>query len=238
MFIKHSADKNKTLPGAQPRTSSLAKNLSRQSFLALMFLEAIAFSALGYFIFVKNARVQLAAAQIALIDQKASFSRILSQYNGFYEIDNLYRQLDTETVKKIPAALPTKPSLSDLMINLETLIKNNGFDMLGVEFQVVDEQGKELLNVRNPSGPDLIDAEADMAGAENITANPLALENFSSRQLNTINITLDVKGNGYLGFKSLITQLENNLRLVDITDFSFNAEDTGFKLTLKSYYFN
>lgn len=57
-----------------------------------------------------------------------------------------------------------------------------------------------------------------------------------NKDIGTANISIDVVGTSYSGFKSLLRTLENNLRLLDITSVSFVPESKTTHLEIVTYY--
>jgi Tfp pilus assembly protein PilO len=229
---------NKQVSGAElskKRSSLLAANLSRQTFLMLMGAEIAVLALIGYFFFVKGANKELNLVKAELLAKQSEFSALNFKLDNFSVINSLYKKIDNGSLEKIDGVLPEKANLPDLIVNLDSISKNNGFSLTGVDLQIVDEKGKEILKASNlnTSNLDTI-GEAGDAGAfaptENATVEPV-------KTLKTINISLNIDGSGYGGLKNLIAQLENNLRLFDVLKFSFSPDSKDFKIDLKGYYF-
>lgn len=216
-----STETKKTLdPKAAPkrRSSLLSADLSRQTFLMLIGLEAVILVLIGYFFFVKGVSQEYSAVKADLISRQEELNQLTQRLNNFSTINKLYNSLNPELISKAGSILPSSPDLSNLMVNLDTLVKNNGFSLTGVEFQIVDGKGKEVFRGKNAS-------EAEAAAAS------------LPRELKSVGINLEIKGSSYGGLKNLIVQLENNLRLFDVQKFGFSAESSSLEIGLKSYYF-
>jgi Tfp pilus assembly protein PilO len=220
---KKEEKKNEILPGKR-RSSLLSANLSRQTFFMLLFLEAIILALVGYFFFIKGVNKELKMVRAELVDKKQEFDRLSVKLDNFSVINKLYEGLSEEKLEKVKEVLPAEANLPDLLVNLDTLIKNNGFSMEGVEFQIVDAKGQEVFSAKNPS--------TEQISNEQVAEATSAVK----KEIKTINIALNIEGSSYGGLKNLISQLENNLRLFDVVNFGFAGESTSLKIELKAYY--
>jgi hypothetical protein len=57
-----------------------------------------------------------------------------------------------------------------------------------------------------------------------------------SNSLETVRVTISVRGINYESFKNLLSALENNLRLMDVLSVGFNPGDQNTVLTINTYY--
>jgi len=51
-------------------------------------------------------------------------------------------------------------------------------------------------------------------------------------------VTLSVSSIDYSGLKNLLHLLENNLRLIDVTNLSFSPDNNAATIGLRTYYYN
>lgn len=187
---------------------------------------------IGYFFFLRVVNKELIIVRTDLAGRQEELRQLTERYNNFSVVNKIYNSLDLKILEKVEQVLPTQPDLSDLMVNLDTLVKNNGFSLSGVEFQIVDSSGREVFRAKSTAAATLSNEEV-MTGVAAAEVEEAA----TAKELKIINITLDIKGSSYGGLKNLITQLENNLRLMDVQTFGFSAESTSLKIELKTYYY-
>jgi hypothetical protein len=218
--------------GEKRRSSLLSANLSRQTFIALVVLEALILCAVGYFFFIKGVVKELKLAEADFISKKSIFDSFKLREDTLVKTDHLYNSLSKDILEKTDLAIPNSPRLPDLLINFDTLIKNNGFSLQKIEFQVVDKKGQEIFSTQK----NLAASGVAQVGAELATTNISEDQTIAPKELKTININLGVTGSSYLGLKNLITQLENNLRLVDVISFDFSSTATSFTISVRAYY--
>lgn len=204
----------------------MSANLSRQTFLMLMGVEVAVVALIGYFFFIRGVNEELIIVRADLAGRQEEFKQLTDKFNNFSIINKLYNSLDPEVLEKVEQVLPTQPDLPDLMVNLDTLVKNNGFSLGGVEFQIVNEKGQEVLRAKTTAAAP--PSNEEVAAAEGPT---------TTKELKIINTVLDIKGSSYGGLKNLIIQLENNLRLMDVQKFGFAGDSTSLKIELKTYYY-
>jgi hypothetical protein len=217
-------NKNDKVLSDKRRSSLLLANLSRQTFLMLMGVEVAVLALAGYFFFVRGANKELVVVRADLTSKQEQLSQASNKLNNFSVINKIYEGLDGEVIKKVGQVLPVEPNLPDLMVNLDTLVKNNGFSLVEIDFQIVDSAGQEVFSAQN--------AEPEQVTNEAVAAATTA----TTKELKTINISLNIEGSSYSGLKSLISQLENNLRLFDVLKFGFTSEGTSLKIELRAYY--
>lgn len=57
-----------------------------------------------------------------------------------------------------------------------------------------------------------------------------------TNEIGTANISINIVGTSYTGFKTLLRTLENNLRLLDVTELSFSPDAKSTTLAITAYY--
>jgi hypothetical protein len=224
-----SNNKKETAPVGKRRSSLLSANLSRQTFLMLMGVEAAILSLIGFFFFIQGANKELGMVRADLTVKQQEAEQLIGRLDNFLVLNKLYESLDEKTVAKVKQVLPAAPDLPDLMINLDTLVKNNGFSLTSIDFQIVNDKGEEVFRAQNAETARVTNAEV----GQNLTENGTTQIN---KELKIINISIDIKGSSYGGLKNLISQLENNLRLFDVLKFGFSGDSNSLKIDLRAYY--
>lgn len=129
-----------------------------------------------------------------------------------------YHQLSDQDLKNLETSLPSKQAVDSLLAQLDGLLHDSGFVLV-------------TMNVSPES----------VAALAPVTANP-NLEskgetNVWSSHLKGLNITITTEGpTGYASFKRLLGNLENHIRLFDLSAVNFTPEATSYTLSFKTYY--
>ena len=213
------------------QTSILVEKLSNRTFFIVIFLEAVILCLIGYFFFISGAKKELDSVKQDLLPaRQQKFKKENSKLAEMLDIYNLYKKIPDSKKEKSKDVLPSKASLPDLLVNLDDLMQANNFSLDGVSFMVTDEEGKKIVDkVKLKEITDIANLEKDLSeedtGEEKI-----------EKYLRIIEIELEISGGGYLSFENLISQIETNLRLMDIVSFNFSPESDGYSITLKTYY--
>ncbi|GEM_PF-3300960 len=227
------------------KLSSLAAKLFDRLFFIIIFLEIVSLSLIGYFFFIRQFSSQLASLKNNQIPQRQQVLISLEkQYAQSNLINKLYAQLNPVLLEKTNLMLPSSPNLPDLLVNLDSLVASSGFSLQSINLKITDEKGQslaELKNIKKDTTGDFIVTNDNNSGA---VANPTKPQpsdetvatNLITQSIKDINISLQIKGSGYAGFRQLIYQLEHNLRLLDVLKFDFSPADDVFSITLRSYY--
>jgi len=160
---------------------------------------------------VNRRRADLATVQQTL-DQTKDLGR------RYDELDARYQQISPDDIARITDFLPPKPDIGDLLIDVDTLVANAGLKLDSISF----DEGAGKVNAVSASAPPA--TEANAAGD--------LIESFG--------FSFKTSGS-YEAFQKLLTSLENNLRLVDITKVTFgmgsdDSDHYQFSVEAKTYY--
>ena len=208
----------------------MEKNLNRQAqkkvilnkintFLTAYFKLIIGFVALtifliGFFVLLipkyKKAISQVEIAKNNMETEYAEFSRYL---NRLETLNSAYRSVDKREVDRINSLLPDAPELENLMSQFEAIAKNSGAMLVSLSISDVSSSG----------------AASGQKGAKKITKAPDGL--------NKVQLTVNLVGLDYVGFKNLLKVIEGNLRLLDIVSLSFAPTGDAITLEMNSYYY-
>ena len=124
-----------------------------------------------------------------------------------------YNEIPRSKVERLYDFLPPKPDSGNILVMLEKLTSDRNIKLRRVEFK------KEANRA------------AEIAGAGRIVIK-------EAPKFNTISYNFSVAAS-YEGFKSFLSAMEKNLRMIDITDISFVGGASNlfeFTLRAKSYY--
>lgn len=146
--------------------------------------------------------------------ESAQISDNLAQLNEITTLrDQLlstFNSISKDDLAKLSEFLPEKPNTEDLLVSMESQVRERGIQLKNVNFVL-----PQVNLVQDPTAP----------------PPPLVPSTV------TYNFAVST---GYEGFRSLIEAFEKNLRLVDISDIAFvSGEDSGiynYTLKARSYY--
>lgn len=123
-----------------------------------------------------------------------------------------YNAIPRSKIERLYDLLPQKPDSGNILVMLEKLSRERGIRLRRVEFIKEANQGAQ-------------------AGANKIITK-------EAQKFNTISYSFTVSAS-YEGFRSMLSALEKNLRVINITDISFTGGSSNlfeFTLKAKSYY--
>jgi len=169
---------------------------------------------------------KLGEARMQLAERQATVQRLNELIQKFREQVALFDDLNQQ-VGSIDNALPSSLKIPELLVSLESIAEQNRILIRHVAFTVI-ESGTV--------------SQANEAGFTNFSAAQMKRES----EPYPISISLDISGN-YLGAKSFLKGVEEELRLMDVKNFEFvptrgdvgqrdeSAGSFSMKLTLEAY---
>lgn len=136
-----------------------------------------------------------------------------------------YNALDTSLVARLEKLMPDNLDNIKLIIDVDRTAKQYGMILNAVKFDV-DQQAKAATTKTGT-------AAASDESTTNIRDNKAALE--AKKDYNTFSLTMTVTGT-FANFTKLMSDMEKNLRIIDITSVTFDAQDTKdvYKFEIKS----
>lgn len=134
---------------------------------------------------------------------------------------NNYQTISRMDEQKINEILPDNYEEASLYVNLESIVAS-----LDIALDSISIEQVKLKQSRRP----VIKKSGDLSSktAETI-ANP-------KENIKYVKIELDLSHVSYHKLKELFVLIENNLRLLDVTNFSFNPGEATLSISLKAYY--
>jgi len=131
----------------------------------------------------------------------------------------------TKIISQRDALVAKKNTISEAdKTKIERLLPNN-VDNIRLIIEISKIAQGRGLTLKNVSVGDMINTTSDSIGQSNSLYGTLSLK-----------FAVNASYNNFLNF---LQDLENNLRLLDITDISFNATDSGFydfNISLNTYW--
>jgi Tfp pilus assembly protein PilE len=130
---------------------------------------------------------------------------------------NNYQQLSEQDLKKLEQSLPSKQAVDLLLTQLDGLLQASGFSLNSL---IVSAPTTTATTTADGS-------QLEKKGESNVWAS----------HLKGLNVTISTGGPaGYASFKRLLGNLENHIRLFDLSAVSFTPEATNYTLSFKTYY--
>lgn len=157
---------------------------------------------------INQIRTELAAVQDTL-DQTKNLVRL------YDDLDARYQQVSPDDITRVTDFLPPKPDIGDLLIDMDTLVKNAGMRLDNIAFE--DTAGSSVTAVAAPNSE-------DSSAGRNL--------------IEPLKFSLRVSGS-YEQFQTFLDSVENNLRLVDVQRIGFSGKDEDsyqFNLDAQTYY--
>jgi hypothetical protein len=177
--------------------------------IGLVFLIGVYF-----FLFPKYKEIQ-AMANIDFQDQETKYQAKAKELAEIKKIKSDYREILPEDLDKINFIFPSEPDQKELFGYIDKMLSRNGYILPSLSI-VVDGNSPAL-------GPKI--GSDGTAGESNLRDNGIGV----------ITIGFTISGVNYAGLKSLLNQIENDLRLFDIVKLEYNPAGS-LSLVMNTYY--
>jgi len=130
-----------------------------------------------------------------------------------------YNSVSAKDIEKLRTVLPSSPEIPELFVMMDSLMADAGFTLNAVTFSFAA-------------------SDASLKGSRTITAQGV-VENVPAlpADIQVIKISTSIIGkDGYDQFKRLLTTIERNARLLNLTSFSYHPGTTSYQLSLETFY--
>ncbi len=184
-------------------------------FNILILFVIVLILAISYFIVLKPKFNQtLGAIQENIENQQKLYDSQQKKLADLKAISQMYEKISPEELKKFNGVLPDSYIKERLYGELEEIIASSGFAVNSIKIAGEEDEKK---------------ASASDAPAPKIDAN--------GSRVGKVIIEVSLSAIDYSGFKNLLKVLENNSRLLDISEIDFsNSENKAF-FKITSYYY-
>lgn len=200
--------------------------LTLLSWFARFYLEVLVGSVLlvlglGYWWFLRTGFTQVRTqGRYNLLSSQTQEQYLKGYLADLQRVDAQLDKFDQEKLRKFSAILPAESDLPGLFVALAAVARASGMSVASVQF---DEAG---VAANAPPVPPQPAGEARPAKG---TA--------SARPVSSVKITLATGQGDYRKLKLFLTNLEANLRLLDVETVNFGDADVGpYSITLRAYY--
>lgn len=136
---------------------------------------------------------------------------------------NAYNQIDKSDIAKVNAILPPPNIKETLFPYMDNLMRKNGFLLTSLSVQPIMEESGSAKK-KSDSGQ----AKKD----KQVQGDALP------KEIGVIKMNMSIAGVDYESLKRLLRIMENNLRLMDISDLGFDLNNETATLALTTYYYN
>jgi|GEM_PF-329722 hypothetical protein len=158
-----------------------------------------------------------------IINQERVYLQQLNKLNKFKQLVAVYNKIPDDEKDKLNSLLPPDYIKEQLFIELGYIIPQNGHNLSYLDFKKdkeieAEQEGQRRINNEN----------------EEKTARSF-LDDLPP-DVGYIDADLKTSSTSYNGVKNLLKLLENNLRLIDIYQISFDPEGEILELSFVTYY--
>jgi hypothetical protein len=144
-----------------------------------------------------------AELQDRLAQRRASLEKLAA-------IENTFSLITDEEKKKLELALPDEPGVSDLVANMEALVRLSGLSPGSIAVET----------------PGVAAAPAPAVADGGMKIPP---------GVRVVPIRLQLSGNNYLTLKKILQKIETNIRILDLPALEFSSEADGLGLLLHAF---
>lgn len=184
----------------------------------LIIIEVIVVFALGYMYLVKPKFNELTNSLAILKDKNTELSEIQNYQTKSEDLRKEYEDVKNQNlndIKKLQNILPQEKELPELMAQIEAL---------------ADRQGLILADITINNSSNIDSSSSDKAKQD--------VANNAKDIIREIEVSISILGGDgtYDKVKSFLSAMENHIRLIDITSFSFDEKMTSYSVVFKTYF--
>lgn len=190
-------------------------------FNGLVFVFFIILLIIGYFFIIRPKYAEIIAkADSATIEEETEYQKQLTYLRQLSELKKEFGEIDKRDVEKISDILPYEKNHEIIFAQMEKIVTENGYILTNLSIDAGDT-GKNKGQRRSSSTED--------EGGKTETSD-------QAGEVKKLSIRMSVKGMNYSGFKKLLSAIENNLRLMDINNLSFDPSGAGATFEITAYF--
>lgn len=199
----------KAKPKQKPKLASFMAQWFRQYHKSVTLVAAAALGAILYLVVLGP---KLSAARVVAgreFDRVAETrARLASELSYLEKLASASRGAPQEAIRDIEEFLPSKPETPQILTSLEAIAASSGVLIDGIEFVIPEEDEAVTLSAELglPSGVSFVEA------------------------------TLAIATSPYDSLKTLLANIEQNLRLMDVVAVVYSPAGKSYTITLRAYY--
>jgi hypothetical protein len=158
--------------------------------------------------------------------QKKIYIEQSNRLNDYKKIVEIYKTISPGQKSRLDDVLPAKYLKEKLFIELGYILPRNGYQLN--DLTMVSDYEEEKEDIFTKSRPN---------SKDEIEFNELSFLQVLPADVGYIKVDLDIGLINYRDFKRLLNILENNIKLIDIYNVSFNPEAESSSISFVTYYF-
>lgn len=214
------------------KISLLSAKFFVKYFKIILILNVLIIFGLGYYWFLRPELIK--TKQEVDLAEIENYAQYLADYLlKLQSLQTAQRQLTAETLDKLSKILPNDQDIAGLFVQFQTIAEENGFILEAID---ISQPKTETA----AAGPQMAEEEFSDDQQVPLISGPMPASASTPTPASTIKkleISLTVSGNGYSALKNLLSAIEFNLRLFDISELTFDDIETGpYTIGLRTYY--
>lgn len=181
----------------------------------------------GYYFFLTDKIGQINEQKSKLAEKEEELKTLAVYADKLGDLEKTvtdFQRKNSEMVAKLDVILPSSAQLPELLAQLEGLVGYSNFKIKGLS---VVKATEERTSTKSKS---------KAAKQEEKTTIVSSLPD----NIKVLKVSLTVAGGDYPEFKKFLNNIEEHVRIFDVTSFSFNAGKdgvSGYSINLQTYYF-
>lgn len=206
------------------KTKQYVNNLLNIFFKWFVLLVVILVGVAGYFLVIQpKYEDTLSSIKTELRLKRQGYLTKKEELEKFKELASIYNDLDRQKIERVNTFLPSGYNYERLFTEVDSLVSQNGMILSSMNVNVEGEK-EEGGSSQDQSGNTQQDTDSSQKEAPS--------------KVKKVRMKLEIMGVNYSGLKSLISSMENNLRLMDVTKVNFSPNEGTVQLIVWTYYFN
>ncbi|MDO8559781.1 MAG: hypothetical protein Q7S23_01950 [bacterium] len=183
-------------------------------YLELIILSVVIVLVCGYLWFIKGGWEEIRThRRYNLLQTRTQADYLDGHLKALHTLQERKSRFNLSQIERFKSLLPAEPDLPGLLVQVAEIARQSGLLVNGVQFT-------EYAASSGGAGEAAVPPEA----------RPLS-------DLRSVRIDLSVSRGNYGRIKQLLTNLESNLRLIDVISINFTAsDDTVFSISMQAYY--
>ncbi len=201
--------------------ASFFKLLFQKYFYYILILQVVIIALAGYWFFLsdKISAISNYDVKVAMENQKiqAEISKYQKKINELDELKESYSRISNADISKINRILPDSKQEEELFVQIEKAVDASG---ILLDYIFIEEEEEETVRQRSKR-------------SANQDSQETKKDSSASKE---VKLRFAVSRVGYQSLKSLLTAMENNLRIIDIEEIDYSPEEGSAEFLIKSYY--
>jgi hypothetical protein len=189
-----------------------------------LILAIVIFASLlaGYYFFIKPSFEKMNSENSQRISElKMSIDRAEKTKAMLVSFLGGYSKLDPKEIQRIAKMLPEDDNYVALLPHIEYLVLRKGYALQSVQVNRIESA-------------DTLEKAPDQPGGKGDAS--MRVNELIKNHIGIMKINFSATGANYDGFKSLLADLENNLRLMDVEVLSYDPTSKSSQFTITAYY--